>query len=69
MADDGTGDSLAAMVDALALVHGLTIERAWRLSVLANMSAIAQAARLVMDYPLSDAEEAAPVFAATWPSR
>ena len=69
MADDGTGDPLAAVVDALTLVHGLTIEAEWRPTVLANMTAIAQAAGLVMAYPLDDADEAAPVFAASWSGR
>ena len=67
--DDGAEDPLAVLVDALAIVHGLTIEPEWRPAVLANMSAIAQAARLVMAYPLDDADEAAPVFAASWPGR
>ena len=69
MADDGSGDPLDRIVDALALVHGLTIEPEWREAVMANVTAIAQAARLVMAYPLDDADEPAPVFSASWPAR
>ncbi len=66
MADDGTEDPMARIVDALAIVHGLTIEPDWRPTVMANMTAIAQAARLVMAYPFDDADEPAPVFSASW---
>ena len=69
MANDGTEDPMGRMVDALALAHGLTIEPDWRPSVLANMAAIAGAARLVMVYPLDDADEPAPVFSASWADR
>ena len=67
--DDDTRDPMAAVVDALALVHGLTIEPDWRPAVMANMTAIAQAASLVMDYPLGEADEPAPVFSASWTVR
>ena len=69
MADDDTRDPMAAVVDALALVHGVTIEPGWRPTVMANMTAIAQAARLVMDHPLDEADEPAPVFSASWTAR
>ena len=69
MADDGGNDPMGAIVDALAVVHGLTIEPDWRPTIMANMTAIAQAARLVMAYPLGDADEAAAVFSASWPGR
>ncbi len=64
MAAADTQDPMEAVVDALAIVHGLTIEPDWRPAVAANMAVIAQAARLVMAYPLSDADELAPVFSA-----
>ena len=69
MADDGGEDPMARIVDALAIVHGLTIEPDWRPTVMANVAAIAQAARLVMACPLDDVDEPAPVFSASWSGR
>ena len=67
---DGNGeDAMGAVVDALALVHGLTIEPDWRPAVMANVDAIARAARLVMDYTPGAADEPAPVFFASWAGR
>ncbi|AXS40936.1 DUF4089 domain-containing protein [Breoghania sp. L-A4] len=43
-------------------VMGLTIEEDWRPSVVANMAATAAAAALVLDFPLDDEIEPAPVF-------
>ncbi len=69
MTDEGTEDRMGRFVDALAIIHGLTIEPDWRPSVMANMAAVAGAARLVLDYPLDDADEPAPVFSASWAGR
>ncbi len=57
-------EALAACLDGGAALHELTVEAAWREAVLANMRVLAQAARLVMDHPLGDHAEAAPVFTA-----
>ena len=61
----GTVDeALAACLDGGAALHGLTIPAEWREAVLANMRVLAQAAALVVEHPLDDHAEAAPVFAA-----
>ncbi|WP_248304465.1 DUF4089 domain-containing protein [Breoghania sp. L-A4] len=52
----------AAHVAHMETVMGLTIEEDWRPSVVANMAATAAAAALVLDFPLDDEIEPAPVF-------
>ena len=52
----------ARMADALAPVLGIAVEPEWRDAVVANLKATAAAARLVLDFPLPDELEPAPVF-------
>ena len=49
-------------VDHMAAVMGLTIEPAWRESVVANMAATKAVADLVLAFPLDEHVEPAPVF-------
>ena len=51
-----------AYVDAAAALIGLTIDPAHRPGVVANLERIAQMAALVMEFPLPDEAEPAPVF-------
>ena len=53
-----------AVLDASASLLGLTVEPAWRVGVLLNLKATAAAAALVLDFPLDDELEPAPVFRA-----
>jgi Protein of unknown function (DUF4089) len=57
-------EAAAALVDAMAPLLGIAIEPAWRGAVAANLKANAAAARLVLDFPLADELEPAPVFRA-----
>jgi hypothetical protein len=50
---------LAAALPAM----GLTIDPAWKPSVVANLKRNAEIARLFLEFPLDDAEEPAPTFA------
>ena len=52
----------AACVDHAAALLGLTIEPAWREGVVRNLAGHLMAARLVMEFPLRDEDESAPVF-------
>jgi hypothetical protein len=52
----------AAYVDAAAALIGLPIDPAHRPGVVLNMQRIAEMAALVMEFPLPDETEAAPVF-------
>ena len=52
----------AAFVTAASEFIGLEIAPAHRPGVIANMQRIASLARLVMEFPLSDDNEPAPVF-------
>jgi hypothetical protein len=57
------GDNdLDAMMDALAPLIGLTIEPAWRAPIAANLRVNATLAAQVMDFALSDHDDAAPVY-------
>jgi hypothetical protein len=51
-----------AYVDAAAALIGLPIDPAHRPGVVLNLERIAQMAALVMDFPLPDEIEPAPVF-------
>ena len=51
-----------AYVDAAAALIGLTIDPAHRPGVVVNLERIAQMAALVMEFPLPDEAEPAPVF-------
>ncbi len=52
----------AAFVDAAAAAIGLEIAPEHRPGVIANVERLTAVARLVMEFPLSDEVEAAPVF-------
>ncbi|HWD57662.1 MAG TPA: DUF4089 domain-containing protein [Stellaceae bacterium] len=54
----------AAYVDAVAMVVGLSLDPAHLPGVIFNIEQIAQMAGLLMDFPLPDDAEAAPVFTA-----
>lgn len=57
-------EAAGAIVDATAPMLGIAIDPAWRSAVVANLRATANAARLVLDVPLEDELEPAPVFRA-----
>ena len=57
-------DTVADFVDAAARLHGLAVEPAWRDAVAANFKATANAAALVLAFPLDDELDQAPVFGA-----
>jgi hypothetical protein len=57
-----TEDAAGAVVDAFVPLLGIAIAPEWREAVTANVRATAAAARLVLDFPLDDAVEPAPVF-------
>jgi hypothetical protein len=56
--------ALLAYLDGAAALHGIPVDPAWRGEVLANMKAVANAARLVLSFPLGDEAEPGPVFRA-----
>lgn len=62
MTEAPTPEDLAAHVDRAAKLIGLPILPAHRPGVIQTMGVIAAAATLVMDFPLPDDVEAAPVF-------
>ena len=53
-----------AFLDTVAPALGLVIEPDWRPAVRQQLVAAAEAAGLVLDFPLSDQVESAPVFEA-----
>jgi Protein of unknown function (DUF4089) len=57
-------EAVAALVDAMAPLLGIIIDPAWRGAVILNLKANAAAARLVIEFPLADELEPAPVFRA-----
>lgn len=59
--DDAT---LEACIDAAPALVGLAIDPAYREGVKMNLRATANAARLVLEFPLEDEAEPAPVFRA-----
>jgi hypothetical protein len=59
--DKGT---LKLQLDAAIASAGLKVELEWRASIDAHFEAIARAAALVMEFPLEDELDPAPVFAA-----
>ena len=60
---DQTPPEAEAYLDAALAALELSIDPAWRPSVLANLQRNAEIARLFLDFPLDDGEEPAPVFA------
>jgi hypothetical protein len=56
--------SLKLQIDGAIASTGLTIDPEWRASIDAHFEAIAKAAALVMEFPLEDELDPAPVFSA-----
>ena len=61
---DLTDEAAAAIVDATVPALGIPMAPEWRDAVVANVKATTAAAALVLDCPLDDAIEPAPVFSA-----
>ena len=59
-----TDTELDAFMDASALVLGITIAPEWREAVRSNLEVTFRLATLVLDFPLPDEAEPAPVFTA-----
>lgn len=57
-----TDEAAGAVVDAMVPLLGIPMDPEWRAAVVANVKATAAAARLVLDFPLDDEVEPAPVF-------
>lgn len=53
-----------AVVDNVAPMLGIVVDPDWRDVVVTSLTAIAGAARLVLDFPLEDELEPSPVFRA-----
>ncbi len=51
-----------AVIDAVAPMLGLTIEPVYRAGIVTNLAITARFAALVLDFPLGDDAEPAPVF-------
>jgi hypothetical protein len=52
----------AAMLDAAAAVLGLTVAPEWRGEILFHMKVIGETAQRLMEFPLDDSVEPAPIF-------
>ncbi len=59
-----TDAELDAFMDASAAALGISIDPEWRASVRANLAVVFRMAPLVLDFPLDDEAEPAPVFKA-----
>jgi len=59
-----TDAELDAFIDASAALLGLTVQPDWRAPVRANLAVTLRMGALVMDLPLPDEAEPAPVFRA-----
>lgn len=57
-------DQAGAVVDATAPMLKIAIDPVWRDSVVTHLVATANAARLVLEFPLEDELDPAPVFRA-----
>ena len=55
---------LDSFVDASALILGIAIQPEWREAVKANLALTFRMGALVLDFPLPDEAEPAPVFTA-----
>ncbi len=55
---------LDSFVDASALILGIAIQPEWREAVKANLALTLRMGALVLDFPLPDEAEPAPVFTA-----
>ncbi|GJD65666.1 DUF4089 domain-containing protein [Methylobacterium frigidaeris] len=60
-------ETAGAVVDAMVPLVGIPMAPEWRETVIASVKATAAAARLVLDFPLDDTVEPAPVFQASGP--
>jgi hypothetical protein len=59
-----TDAPLDAFIDSSAALLGLSIKQEWRDAVRANLAVSLRMGALVMDFPLPDEAEPAPVFTA-----
>ena len=57
-----TEEAQAAALDAATALFGVPMQPAWRTVALASLATVAVAAQLVMEFPLDDETEYAPVF-------
>ena len=57
-----TDKDRAAALDAALVLLGLAIEPEWREAILAHMKITGEAAALLLDFPLDDELEPAPVY-------
>jgi hypothetical protein len=57
-----TDEDIGAALDAAVAQLGLVVDPAWRKDILAHMKLTGAAARLVLEFPLEDELEPAPVF-------
>ena len=55
-------EAAGRVVDAMVPLLGIPMRPEWRAAVVANVRATAAAASLVLDFPLDDDVEPAPVF-------
>ncbi len=55
-------EEIGAALDAAIAQLGLVVDPAWRKDILAHMKTTGDAARLVLEFPLEDELEPAPVF-------
>lgn len=56
-------EAIEAHLDAATALLSMTVENAWRPSILAHLAATMTAARLVAAFELDDEMEPAPIFA------
>lgn len=56
------GEAASKLIDAMLPVLGLQIAEEWRAAVIVNLEANTGFAALVLEFPLPDDEEPAPVF-------
>lgn len=59
-----TDAELDAFMDASAAALGIAIDPAWRASVRGNLAVVFRMAETLLDFPLEDEAEPAPVFTA-----
>lgn len=57
-------EAARAIIKAMAPLLGIQVDPAWQATVAANLRAVSAAAGLVLDFPLPDELEPAPVFRA-----
>jgi hypothetical protein len=62
MADPATPDSLEGWMEAMLPVLGIAADPDHRPGILANLRVTTRLAAMVLDFPLDEREEPAPVF-------